>query len=169
MEWKHAPWAKVIWTLLRVYLGFNWFESGYGKVFGPGSEVWVGSKAGTAVSGFLHGALAKTSGPHPDVQWWYAWFVQHYALPNAKVFGYMVAVGELLVGIGLILGAFTTIALIGGILMNMNYLLAGSVSVNPIYLTEEVILLWAGSAAFYWGIDRLLFPFLRNNRYWRIG
>lgn len=162
MNWKNSTWATAIWTLLRVYLGWNWLSSGYGKLFGAQSAVWVGNKAGVAVTGFLHGALSKTSGPHPDVQWWYAWFVQHLALPNAKVFSYMVATGEFLVGLGLIFGAFTTIALIAGIFMNLNYLFAGAVSVNPIFLIEEVILLWASSAAYYWGIDRFLYPKLRE-------
>ncbi|MEN6459953.1 MAG: Crp/Fnr family transcriptional regulator, partial [Syntrophomonas sp.] len=71
-DWKYSPWARVIWTVLRVYLGYNWLMSGYGKVFGENSAVWVGSKAGVAVTGFLKGALGKTSGPHPDVQSWYA-------------------------------------------------------------------------------------------------
>ncbi|MGE5403947.1 MAG: DoxX family membrane protein [Candidatus Saccharibacteria bacterium] len=168
MKWKNSSWATAIWTLLRVYLGWNWLESGYGKVFGAQSAVWVGKKAGVAVTGFLHGALSKTSGPHPDVQWWYAWFVQHVALPNVKVFSYMVSVGELLVGLALIFGAFTTIALIGGVFMNLNYLFAGSVSVNPIFLIEEVILLWAGAAAYYWGVDRFLIPSLRE-RFLRKG
>ncbi|MGE5379848.1 MAG: DoxX family protein [Methylocystaceae bacterium] len=157
MEWKYSSWAKILWTILRVYLGYNWFTSGMGKVFGEGSAVWVGSKAGVAVTGFLKGALAKTAGPHPDVQPWYAWFINHVALPNAKLFSYMVAFGELLVGIALILGLFTTIALIAGLLMNFNYLFAGTVSANPMFVLEELILLWAGSAAFYWALDRFIF------------
>lgn len=158
MEWKHSNLAKTIWTILRIYLGWSWLTAGYGKVFGESSVAWVGAKAGTAVSGFLQGALAKTAGPHPDVQWWYAWFIQHMALPNVKVFSYMVAWGELLIGLGLILGALTTIALIAGILLNLNYLLAGSVSVNPIFLIEAFILLWAGASAYSWGVDGYLLP-----------
>lgn len=157
MSWKHSDWARILWTILRVYLGYSWFTSGMHKVFGEGAAVWIGSKAGVAVTGFLKGALAKTAGPHPDVQPWYAWFINHVALPNAKLFSYMVAFGELLVGIALILGLFTTIALIAGLLMNFNYLFAGTVSANPVYVVQELILLWAGAAAFYWGLDRFIF------------
>lgn len=156
-DWKYSHWARVLWTILRVYLGYNWLMSGYGKVFGPESAAWVGSKAGTAVTGFLQGALAKTSGPHPSVQPWYAWFIKHMALPNAKAFSYMVAWGEFLVGLALILGFLTTIALLAGLLMNFNYLFAGTVSTNPMYVLEALILLWAGWAAYYWGIDRFIF------------
>lgn len=156
-EWRYSRWARVLWTLLRVYLGYNWLMSGYGKVFGEGSAAWVGANAGTAVTGFLKGALNKTAGPHPDVQSWYAWFINHVALPNAKVFSYTVAWGEFLVGIALILGFLTTIALLAALLMNFNYLLAGTVSANPIYIIEALVLLWAGWAAYYWGVDRFIF------------
>ncbi len=154
-EWKYSNWAKILWTILRVYLGYNWVISGLGKVSGSGADVWVGSQAGVAITGFLKGALAKTSGAHPDVQPWYAWFINHVALPNAKLFGYMVAWGELLVGIALILGMLTSIALLASLLLNFNYMFAGSVSVNPIYIIEALILLWAGWAAYYWSLDRL--------------
>jgi hypothetical protein len=42
--------------------------------------------------------------------------------------------GELLVGIGLIVGALTGIAAFFGVFMNMNLLLAGAVSINQIIL-----------------------------------
>lgn len=164
MAWRNSSWARAIWTILRVYLGWSWLTSGFGKVFGSNSTVWVGDKAGIAVTGFLQGALAKTSGPHPDVQWWYAWFIQHMALPNAKIFSYFVAWGELLVGIALILGAFTTLALLAGLLMNFSYLLAGTVSANPVFQIQELILLFAGAAAFYWGVDRWLWPLVKRSR-----
>jgi thiosulfate dehydrogenase [quinone] large subunit len=155
-DWKYSQPASVLWTVLRVYLGYQWLTSGWGKVFGAGSAAWVGSGAGTAVSGFLNGALAKTGGAHPDVQPWYAWFISNIALPNAKIFSYMVAWGELLVGIALILGFLTTFALLASLLMNFNYMFAGTVSSNPLFILEAIILLWAGRAAYYWGIDRFL-------------
>lgn len=163
--WRETDWARVLFTILRVYVGWNWLTSGYEKVFGSGSAVWVGGKAGTAVTGFLQGALAKTAGEHPDVQPWYAWFIQHVALPNAKVFSYTVAWGELLVGLGLIVGMFTTIAIIAGMLMNLNYLLAGTVSTNPVFLFEEIILLCSGSAATYWSLERLLKGARKRNKF----
>lgn len=164
MSWVYSEPMKFIWTALRIWVGYSWLTSGIHKTFGPGSTVWVGSKAGVAVTGFLQGALQKTGGEHPDVQSWYAWFVQNLALPNAKIFSYLVAYGELLVGIALILGAFTTIALLAGIFMNFNYLLAGTVSSNPVYLIEQLLLLFAGSAAFYWGLDRWLLPMINERR-----
>lgn len=164
MNIKNSTPMILVWTLLRIYVGWQWLSSGYQKVFGPASELWVGSKAGTAVTGFLQGALQKTSGAHPDVQWWYAEFLRTVALPNAKLFSYTVAWGEVLVGIGLILGFLTTFALFGGILMNLNYLFAGTVSINPLLLLLEAILLWAGPANHHWGVDRFWSPWGKNRQ-----
>jgi thiosulfate dehydrogenase [quinone] large subunit len=47
--------------------------------------------------------------------------------------------------------------------MNFNYLLAGSGGVNTIMYTVAIILLAAGSAAYYIGLDKvLIFPILRR-------
>jgi len=155
VDWKHHVVCKLVWTVLRIYVGWQWLSSGLEKTFGEQSSMWIGEKAGGAVNGFLAGALQKTGGAHPDVQWWYAYFIQHVAMPNAKLFSYMIAWGEVLVGIALIAGLLTTIALLAGVLMNLNYLLAGTVSINPVLLALEAILLWVGSAAYEWGIDRI--------------
>jgi thiosulfate dehydrogenase [quinone] large subunit len=117
-----------LWLLLRLYVGWEWTVAGWGKVTNP---VWVGPKAGIAVEGFLNGALTKTGGQHPDVALWYAAFINNVAIPNSVTFSYLVAYGELFVGIALILGLFTGIAAFFGSFMNMNYLFAGTVSINP--------------------------------------
>lgn len=158
MAWREAKLMQVVWTVIRVYVGWEWFSAGLDKVFGASSAAWVGPKAGIAVKGFLEGALAKTGGQHPDVQGWYGSFIQNIALPNATVFGYAVAWGELLIGLGLILGCLTSLALLAAILLNMSYLLAGTVSTNPVMLFWEGVLLWAGAAAYYWGVDRVFLP-----------
>ncbi len=153
-----------IWFIIRIYVGWAWLVSGWGKVNNP---VWVGEKAGTAVSGFLNNALTKTSGAHPDVQGWYAFFVENVALPNAEIFSYMVAFGELFVGIGLILGAFTGIAAFFGAFMNMNFLFAGTVSVNPMLFLLELFIVLAWKTAGWYGLDRFILPFLGVP--WKLG
>ena len=71
------------------------------------NPAWFGPTAGGAITGFVKGALAKTAGDHPDVQAWYAAFLQNVVLPNAQFWSYLVTIGEILVGIALILGIFT--------------------------------------------------------------
>jgi thiosulfate dehydrogenase [quinone] large subunit len=124
------------------------------------SPMWVGPQAGTALHGFLEGALAKTAGPNPAVSWWYAWFINGVALPHAALFSNLVAFGELAAGLGLLLGAFTGIAAFFGAFMNINYLFAGTVSVNPLLLLIELFLVLAWRNAGWIGADRWLLPWL---------
>jgi thiosulfate dehydrogenase [quinone] large subunit len=154
MKTRLAIWSSPIlaplWLVIRLYVGYEWLMAGWEKAH---SAAWVGSSAGVAVKGFLMGALAKTSGPHPDVTGWYAWFIQHVALPNAVLFSYIVTYGELVVGLALILGLLTGVAAFFGGFMNVNYLLAGTVSINPILLVLEFVLLLAWRTAGFVGVD----------------
>jgi thiosulfate dehydrogenase (quinone) large subunit len=148
-----------LWTIIRLYVGYEWLTAGWGKLTNP-AGVWVGAKAGTAVTGFMQGALQKTGGDHPDVTGWYAWFLQNIALPNAVAFSYMVTFGEILVGIALILGLLTGIAAFFGGFMNASYLLAGTVSTNPFLFILATWLVLAWRVAGWWGLDRWALPLL---------
>lgn len=96
-----------LWLILRVYLGWEWLSHRIDKLSNP---AWIGPNAGAAVSGFVQGALAQSTGERPNVQDWYASFLENIVLPNAAVWSYLVTIGEILVGVALILGIFTGIA-----------------------------------------------------------
>ncbi|OJI08872.1 MAG: DoxX family protein [Candidatus Vogelbacteria bacterium CG22_combo_CG10-13_8_21_14_all_37_9] len=145
------------WLIVRVYVGWIWLVAGWEKVINP---VWTGPEAGKALGGFVQGALNKTTGAHPDVQTWYASFLQNAVLPYTDIWSNVVAYGELLVGLGLILGCLTGIAAFFGFFMNLNYLLAGTVSLNPVLLILTLGLILAWRIAGYWGLDRYLLPTL---------
>jgi thiosulfate dehydrogenase [quinone] large subunit len=144
-----------IWLILRLYVGYEWLSAGLGKL---GNPAWTGDKAGTALIGFVNGALEKTGGAHPNVQGWYADFLRGIVLPHAATWGYFIAAGETLVGIALILGIFTGIAAFIGSFMNVNYLLAGAVSTNPILFVIATWLVLAWRIAGWWGLDRWILP-----------
>ncbi len=146
-----------LWLFVRVYVGYEWFMAGWNKL---GSPAWTGDGAGSAVTGFLTGALQKTVGAHPDVPMWYAYFIEHVALPNAATFSYAVVYGEIAVGIALILGLFTGIAAFFGTFMNLNYLFAGTVSANPFMLLLQLFLILAWRTAGWIGLDRVALPLL---------
>jgi thiosulfate dehydrogenase [quinone] large subunit len=97
-------------------------------------------------------------GEHPDVQGWYAGFLQNIVLPNAALWSRMVVIGEILVGIGLILGIFTGLAAFFGGFMNVNYLLAGTVSTNPELFVLSTWLVLAWKTAGWLGGDRWILP-----------
>ncbi len=159
----HVRWAW-IWLILRLYAGWVWLQAGWEKLHDP---AWAGAKAGTALGGFVNHALTESSGAHPNVQGWYAWFLQHAVLADPKAWSYVVSWGELLVGIALILGIFTGLAAFFGAFMNMNYLLAGTVSTNPILLVIAILLMLAWKTAGWWGLDRWILPALGMP--WRPG
>jgi len=94
------------------------------------------------------------------VQGWYGAFLAHVVLPNAALWSYLVTYGEILVGLGLILGLFTGIAAFFGTTMNASYLLAGAVSVNPILFALASLLVLAWKTAGWYGADRWLLPLL---------
>jgi thiosulfate dehydrogenase (quinone) large subunit len=62
-DWR---WAW-IWLVMRLYVGYEWLLAGWDKIINP---AWVGSKAGTALSGFINNSLTLTTGAHPAVQSW---------------------------------------------------------------------------------------------------
>lgn len=146
-----------IWLILRVYIGWEWLSAGWGKLH---SAAWTGSQAGAAISGFAKGALSETTGAHPNVQGWYAAFLQNTVLANPVLWSYLISWGEFLVGVALVLGIFTGIAAFFGSFMNVNYLLAGAVSTNPILFVIATWLVLAWKTAGWWGVDRWLLPAL---------
>lgn len=149
--------SAVLWLMIRVYVGLQWLEAGLEKVREP---VWVGAQAGTALRGFIMGAISASNGAHPTVQGWYAGFLQHAIIPNVGWFSYIVAFGELLLGIALIIGVFTGLSAFAGAFANMNYMLAGTTSTNPILAFLQLFLILAWRVAGYYGVDRVLLPAL---------
>lgn len=152
-----SPRWSWIWLVLRVYLGYQWLAEGLDKMRTP---TWFGPQAGAFLTKWAGLSLTKTGGAHPDVQPFYGWFLQHVVIPHAALWSYLVVFGEVFVGLGLILGLFTGIAAFFGSLMNFNYLLAGSVSVNPIFFAIATLLVLAWKTAGYIGLDYWLLPAL---------
>jgi hypothetical protein len=52
------------WLLVRLYTGWQWLDAGIGKISNP---AWTGSSAGSALTGFINGAISKSSGDSPTV------------------------------------------------------------------------------------------------------
>lgn len=144
-----------LWLLVRLYLGYQWLSAGWGKAF---SDAWTGDNAGAALSGFVNGALAKAE--QGQVYGWYASFLENAVLPNAKLFSYLVAWGEVAVGLGLILGLLTGIAAFFGSFMNVSFLFAGTLSSNPLLFILATWLVLAWKVAGWYGLDRWALPYL---------
>ncbi|MGO4886633.1 DoxX family protein [Anaerobacillus sp. MEB173] len=148
---RYHKWAAWILTFLRFWLGWKWLTSGWGKVVGDFNA-----------TGYLNNAVANPVTSHGEVVYPnYVIFLERFALPNADLFSLLVAWGELLVGIGLILGALTTLAAFFGVVMNFAFLFAGTISTNPLMILVAMFILVAGANAGKLGLDRWIIPYVR--------
>lgn len=145
---------SVIALFIRLYFGYYFLNAGIGK-FQSG---WSGPE----VSGFLQGALTKTASAlaaagqtgKPNVTETWAWLVKNVFLPNADIMAFMVKTGEVMIGLGLILGCFTTLAAFFAMFMNFTFLLSGTVSSNPQMVIGFLIILYFAAASGAIGVDR---------------
>ncbi|OIJ12298.1 Crp/Fnr family transcriptional regulator [Anaerobacillus arseniciselenatis] len=147
---RNNVYAAGILTFLRIYLGWQWLTAGWGKVTGDPFN------AGGYLNGVVNNETVMETYPR------YHAFIENFALPNADLFSIMVAWGELLVGLGLILGVLTTAAVFFGVVMNFSFMFAGTVSTNPWMLLISMFVLAAGYNAGKFGGDRWVIPYLRQ-------
>jgi thiosulfate dehydrogenase [quinone] large subunit len=150
--------AGLFWLPIRLFLGFSWLTSGWGKATGEG---WL--DGGANLLSYWERAVSIPEAPaRPPISYdWYRDFLMFLIDGNHEGwFSYFIVFGEILVGIGLIVGALTGIAAFFGALMNMSFLLAGSASTNPVLFTAAIGLMLAWRVAGYYGVDRWLLPML---------
>jgi thiosulfate dehydrogenase [quinone] large subunit len=146
----------VVWGIVRVLLGWAWLDAGLHKVTEPGWMV-----TGDSLKSFWARIVVVPDAPaRPAIVFdWYRSFIQGLLDSGAYTwFAKLIAVGEMLVGVALIIGAFVGIAAFFGALMNWNFMLAGSASTNPLLFAAAILLILAWKTAGYYGVDRYLLP-----------
>jgi len=166
--WKRLlgnSYYAVLWLPVRFFVAQEWLSAGEHKVRGDG---WM--DGGAALKGYWTNAVAVNpeTGKGPiTYDWfrdaltymlnheWYTWFAK------------LVAVGEVLVGLGLLVGALVGIAAFFGTVLNFNFMLAGSASTNPVLFGLTVFLILGWKVAGYIGLDRVLLPALGTP--WKAG
>jgi len=114
---------------VQLIVGYEWFNSGLTKIIR---------------GGFPGGLASEMSDRAKSASGWYRSFLDGSIIPHAAVFGYLIEIGELLVGIALIAAALvwlfrwdklpdagkvavllaTVLASLGGIFMAVNFHLA---------------------------------------------
>jgi thiosulfate dehydrogenase [quinone] large subunit len=151
------PRAGFLFVLPRIWLGLQWLDPGMHKITDP---KWM--QTGEALQGFWTRAVAIPETGRPAITFeWYRAFIQFLLDTQAYTwFAKLVAAGELLIGIGLILGAFTGIAAFFGGFMNWNFMMAGSASSNPLLFVVAVALILGWKVSGYVGADYFLLRFL---------
>ena len=145
------------WLLARLYVGYSWLTSGFGKL---GNPAWV--TTGDALKGFWQSAATIPATGKPPITFdWYREFIALLLAGNHYVwFAKLIVFGEITLGIALILGAFTGFAAFLGGFMNWNFMMAGTASINPVLFTLSILLILAWKTAGWIGLDRWLLPMI---------
>jgi thiosulfate dehydrogenase [quinone] large subunit len=153
-----------IWVPLRLWLGWEWLQAGWHKL---GDPRWM--QTGEALQAFWQRAVTVPETGRPVVAYdWYRAFLQFLLDSSSHTwFAKLVTFGEILVGLGLILGAFTGIAAFFGVFMNWHFVMAGTASTNAMLAAVGVLVLMAWKTAGWWGLDRWLLLWLGTP--WRPG
>lgn len=146
-----------IWLLIRVFLGIQWLDAGLHKFNDP---AWT--QGGAALRGYWERAVAIPEQGRPPISFeWYRDFLNWLLANNTESwFAWLIALGEIAVGVGLIFGILTGFAAFFGLMMNMSFMLAGSASTNPLMFALAVGVMLAWRVAGYWGVDNLLLSWL---------
>jgi thiosulfate dehydrogenase [quinone] large subunit len=147
----------LFWLPIRFFVGRDWLSAGWHKVTDP---EWT--QSGVALQSYWERAAAIPESGRPPITYdWFRQFLQ-YMLDNGWYtwFAKLIAWGEVLVGLGLLVGALVGIAAFFGTVMNFSFMLAGSASSNPVLFGLAVFLVLAWKVAGYWGLDRWLLSML---------
>ena len=148
--------ASVLWLIVRLWLGYQWINAGYQKIWGSEKiAFWYGGGAG--VKGFASaGITGSATGKGGASYGWRAGFLHNFVIPNASWIARLISVAEIVIGIALVLGLFTGLAAFAGLSLNVIYMFSGSSGVNPMYAILSMLLILAWRNAGWFGLDRLV-------------
>jgi thiosulfate dehydrogenase (quinone) large subunit len=152
------PWRLKGIALLRILFGIVW-----------GIDAWFKWQPAFLdnLTGYITGALP---GQSPQVQAWIH-FWHHVVGVDPRLFGYLTAIGETALAIGLVLGAFMGLSTVLGIVLTAGIwstaegfggpYVAGSTDIGAAIMYVFVFVgLYLAQAGLTWGLDRRLTPAL---------
>jgi len=144
-----------------LFVGFSWLGAGEHKVR---DSAWMDNghalvNPDPQVAGFWERVTAIPEPPaRPAISADYGWYRDFLTWMMeqgwAGWFAKLIAVGEVAIGLGLICGTLLGIAAFFGIVLNMNFMLAGTASSNPVLLMLALPVLVGYKVAGYYGLDR---------------
>lgn len=126
---KHVP----RWVLLplRLFLGITFIYAGLQKLtdpqfFNPSAHGYIGKQ----IIAFATGSPLR-------------WFLIHIAVPHATLFGILVVLGELAIGIGTILGLLFRPAAFFGLLISLMFFLSATFHVYPYFYGSDIVFVFS--------------------------
>jgi thiosulfate dehydrogenase (quinone) large subunit len=152
-----------LFGIIRLYLGYTWIDAGWHKVTDP---KWV--ETGEALKGFWARAAAIPETGRPPISFdWYRDFI-NFMLANEWYtwFAKLIAYGEVLIGVALILGAFVGVAAFFGAFLNWNFIMAGTASTNALLFVIAIVIMMSWKVAGWYGLDRYLLPLVGTPWTW---
>jgi thiosulfate dehydrogenase [quinone] large subunit len=126
--WLLSGWSLLV---LRAFLAFTFLFAGFQKIANP-------SFFNSASPYSLHAKMVGyifTGTPMRSV-------LEHL-LPHAALLAWVMALGEVAVGIGMALGLWTRVAAVGGLLISLSLFLAVSFNDSPWYFSPDIVYLFA--------------------------
>ncbi len=150
------------WLFARLYLGYQWLIAGWEKLTGDNRWIAVSGPDGLALKGYWERAVSIPAQGRAQISYdWYRDFLSFLLRHETYTwFSWVIALGEVAVGIALIVGVFTGFAALAGAFMNFNFLLAGTASVNPVLFVIALLIIFGWKVAGWIGVDRWLLPAL---------
>jgi thiosulfate dehydrogenase [quinone] large subunit len=130
---------------LRLFIGIGWVRAGLEKFIDAG---WP---RGTALVDFFNQHSSSSIVTFP----FYRDLIQNVFAPNVLALSWLIMMGQILVGLAILTGAFTNFALLCGLFMNVNFILSGEVSPSAFYVVIQVVLL-VTNVGYYLGLDAML-------------
>lgn len=151
-----------LWALARLYLGYQWLLAGSHKVWGDQRWIAVDGPDGIPLMKFWQSATKVTPAGTGAIKYdWYRTFLVFMTDHGwYHWFAWVIALGEVTVGIMLIVGVFTGFAALAGATLNFNFLLAGSASTNPVLFILAILVLFGWKVSGWIGLDRWVLPAL---------
>jgi thiosulfate dehydrogenase [quinone] large subunit len=124
--------TQVGWVLLplRAFLGVTMMYAGLLKFFDP---AYLDPSSPNGVQRQMEAAASSSP----------IGFVVSFSAEHAVLFGLTIALGELLVGLGVLLGVWTRVAAIGGLLLSLSFFLTVSWGTSPYFFGPDIVFLFA--------------------------
>ncbi len=130
---------------LRLFIGIGWVRASLEKLL---EAPW---HSGAALTKFLNTQLADGHVVFP----FYRSLITDVFAPNVLALSWIIIAGQLLVGAALMAGACTNFALLCGMFMNLNFILAGRVNPSAFYMVIQTVLFIANTGSIL-GLDYLI-------------
>jgi thiosulfate dehydrogenase [quinone] large subunit len=144
-----SPWAERLsepgWLLLplRAFLGFTFCFAGLQKLANP---AYLDPSSPTSVAGQMR--LLRHSSPIGGLL--------GLSLHAPKLVGLAIALGELAVGTGTLVGLFSRFAAVGGALLSLTFFLTVSWNTTPYYYGSDIVFVFAWLTMFAFGTGDVL-------------